>query len=111
MGIGRLVFRALNSVEVVLVAVLVAAVAFDPPEPVALAGIGVAAAVLAGQLVGVRPRLVRRSDAVLAAADAPPGGLVHRSRAHYAYAALELVKVAALLAAGAALALLPQCPV
>nr|WP_231947624.1 hypothetical protein [Jiangella sp. DSM 45060] len=65
LGIGRLVFRALNTIEAVL-----------------------------AQLVVVRPRLTRRSDAVLAGADPP------RSRVHYAYVALEGVKAVALLAGG-----------
>lgn len=103
LGIGRLVFRALNAVEIVLATVVVLAVAADPPGPVALAAIGVAVAVLTAQLLFVRPRLRRRSDAVLAAAAAPAGGMAERSTAHYAYAGLEVVKVVALLAAGAAL--------
>ncbi len=105
LGIGRLVFRALNAVEIVLAAVVVAAVAADPPGRLAVAAVGVAVAVLATQSLFVRPRLRRRSDAVLAAATAPPGGMVERSQAHYAYAGLEVVKVAALLTAGAALQL------
>jgi hypothetical protein len=40
------------------------------------------------------PRRSRRSDRVLAGEDVP------RSRAHYAYVGLELIKVAALLLAG-----------
>ena len=110
LGIGRLVFRALNTVEVALAVVLAGAVAFDPRHPGVLAALTVAAAALFTQLVGVRPRLARRSDAVLAAAQAPPGGLVHRSHAHYAYAVLELVKVGALLVAGVALLVLPHYP-
>ena len=45
----------------------------------------------------MRPGLTRRSDAVLAGSDAP------RSRAHYAYVGLEVVKVGALIVAGVAL--------
>jgi hypothetical protein len=45
-------------------------------------------------LIGVRPRLTRRSDQVLAGLDAP------RSRAHYAYVGFEVVKVVALVVAG-----------
>ena len=62
----------------------------SPRLPVA----GRTGAVLLVQLAVVRPRLSRRSDRVLAGEDAP------RSRAHYAYVGLELVKVAALLATG-----------
>jgi len=104
LGIGRLVFRALNAVEIVLAAFVVLAVAADPPGRLALAAVGVAVTVLAVQSLLVRPRLRRRSDAVLAAAEATtPGGMLDRSHAHYAYAGLEVVKVAALLTAGAAL--------
>jgi hypothetical protein len=48
------------------------------------------------QLVVVRPRLARRSDAVLAGADPP------RSRSHYVYIGLEGFKVLALMTAGIA---------
>lgn len=103
LGIGRLVFRALNTVEIVLAMLLVLIVAMGPPGPAALPALGVAISVLAIQSLLVRPRLRRRADAVLAAAAQPPGGMIERSQAHYAYAGLELVKVAALLAAGVAL--------
>lgn len=53
-----------------------------------------AVVLLAAQLLLVRPRLTRRSDVVLAGKDAP------RSRAHYAYVALEAAKVIALLMGG-----------
>lgn len=106
LGIGRLVSRALNAVEIVLAAVVVLTVAADPPGRLAPAAVGVAVSILAIQSLFVRPRLRRRSDAVLAAADAAtPGGMIERSHAHYVYAGLEVVKVAALLTAGAALQL------
>jgi hypothetical protein len=50
--------------------------------------------VLAVQIGAVRPRLTRRSDQVLAGLGAP------RSRGHYVYVGLELIKVLALAAAG-----------
>lgn len=103
LGIGRLVFRALNAVEVVLAAVVVLAVAISRPGPMALAGVCIAVAVLTLQILVIRPRLRRRSDAVLAAQTAPSGGIIARSRAHYAYTGLEVVKVAGLLTAGIAL--------
>jgi hypothetical protein len=46
------------------------------------------------QLGAVRPRLNRRSDAVLAGLDAP------RSRGHYVYIGLEAVKALALATGG-----------
>jgi len=98
LGIGRLVFRGLNTAEAILAAVLViaGALAAQPPPARLLAAGAVAIAVLFVQLAAVRPLLTRRSDRVLAGedADAP------RSHAHYAYVAFELIKVAALLATG-----------
>jgi hypothetical protein len=54
----------------------------------------VAVAVLLVQVLAVRPRLTRRSDAVLAGEDAP------RSHAHHLYVGCEVAKVAALLVTG-----------
>ena len=94
LGIGRLVFRALNTCELALAAAVVTCFAVKPPTT----GIGVAAGVavvaLLAQVLIVRPRLARRSDAVLAGHDAS------RSRAHLAYVGLEIPKVIALLIAG-----------
>lgn len=94
LGIGRLVFRVLNTVEVVFALVIGAIVVAGPTRAGVAVAIGVAVAALAVQLVAVRPALTRRSDRVLAGADGP------RSRAHYGYVALEAVKVVALIAAG-----------
>ncbi len=94
LGIGRLVFRALNAVEVGAVLVVVAVLVAGPRPGAVVAAGGVAAGTLVLQLVAVRPALTRRADAVLAGADAP------RSRAHLAYIALEAVKVVALIALG-----------
>lgn len=97
LAIGRVVFRALNGVEAVLAAALaVVLFAGDPGRTAGAAG-AVAIVTLLLQIVGVRPALTRRSDRVLAGEDGP------RSRAHLWYVALELVKVAALVTAGAAL--------
>ena len=94
LGIGRLVFRTLNGCELALAAVLACTFALDPPPLGAAVTAGVAVVTLLAQVLIVRPRLSRRSDAVLAGDDAP------RSRPHWAYVGLELVKVAALLIAG-----------
>ena len=92
LGIGRLVFRALNSAESFLaVGILMGLAVGHPPIGVIVASAVVFVALVA-QLLGVRPRLARRSDAVLAGQNAP------RSRAHYAYVGLEVVKVIALAA-------------
>jgi len=94
LGIGRLVFRALNTVEVAFALVILAIVAVGPTPVRVAAAFYVALAALAIQLIAVRPRLTRRSDQVLAGLDAP------RSRSHYAYVGLEAVKVVALLIVG-----------
>ena len=94
LGIGRLVFRALNSAEVFLAVGILIALALDRPPVSVIVASAIVFVALVAQLLGVRPRLARRSDAVLAGHDAP------RSRAHYAYVALEVVKVIALAAGG-----------
>lgn len=95
LGIGRLVFRALNAIEIVWAAT-VAIVMFlgtwggaTIPSAAVIAILG-----LAIQLVAIRPALTRRSDAVLAGFEGP------RSRVHYAYVALEVVKVVSLAVLG-----------
>jgi hypothetical protein len=94
LGIGRLVFRALNTTEVILAAGVLAALAVGSPPAGAVAALAAAAAILAAQLLAVRPSLARRSDAVLAGQEAP------RSHAHYAYLVMEAAKVIALLVGG-----------
>lgn len=91
LGIGRLVFRALNGIEIVFAAAIIVALVIDPPATGTMTALIVAIAALLVQLTVVRPRLTRRSNAVLAGHDAP------RSRGHYEYVVLEILKVAALL--------------
>lgn len=94
LGIGRLVFRALNSAELILAAAIAATFVSEPPTAPIVVTFAVAVAMLLAQLLAVRPGLSRRADQVLSGLDAP------RSRAHYAYVGLELVKVAALVPLG-----------
>jgi hypothetical protein len=94
LGIGRLVFRALNTVEVGFALVILAIVVAGPMPVRITVAYAVALVALALQLIAVRPRLTRRSDQVLAGLDAP------RSRAHYAYVGLEAVKAVAMVVAG-----------
>ena len=94
LGIGRLVFRALNVCEVVLAAAMSASFAVRPPGMAIGVAAGIAVVALLGQMLAVRPALARRSDATLAGAEGP------RSRAHWVYVGLELVKVIALLITG-----------
>jgi len=100
LGIGRLVFRALNAVEAVLACVVVVAVAVGDAPARVLGPTAGAVAVLLAQLAAVRPWLNRRSDRVLTGQD---GGEGPRSRAHLVYVALEVAKAAALIALGVCL--------
>jgi hypothetical protein len=94
LGIGRLVFRALNTAEVAFTLVIGAIVASRPPPVGVIGAFVLAFAMLALQLVVVRPRLNLRSDKVLAGQQGP------RSRAHYAYVGFEAIKAIALIVAG-----------
>lgn len=94
LGIGRLVFRALNTVEVGLALVIAAIVVAGPAPARIVAPFAVAIGALAVQVIAVRPALTRRSDQVLAGLEGP------RSKAHYVYVGFEAVKVVALIVAG-----------
>ena len=94
LGIGRLVFRALNGCELVLAAAIAVAFLVAPPAPGTVGAALTAGVALLVQLIAVRPALSRRSDAVLAGEQGP------RSHAHLWYVGLEVVKVAALVTAG-----------
>lgn len=96
LGIGRVVFRALNRVEVGALAVLAVAVALGEPSTPTVVLTALLAVLLAVQLLGLRPRLNVRSDRVLAGEDVP------RSREHLVYVACEVVKVGLLVATGSA---------
>ncbi|MHC1563444.1 hypothetical protein ACR9E3_31195 [Actinomycetospora sp. C-140] len=98
LGIGRLVFRALNVAEVVLLLAVVLGALLGA----LLGGVPGAAGVLIAvlvvllivQLAVVRPRLNRRSDRVLSGESGP------RSRLHLVYIGLEIVKAVALVVLG-----------
>ncbi|MBD9733803.1 hypothetical protein IGX29_18715 [Streptomyces sp. H28] len=94
LGIGRIVFRALNLAEAALAVVVVVAVATGGPDAGVIVPTAVAVAVLAAQLGVVRPLLNRRSDRVLA------GEQVPRSSAHLYYVALEVIKTLVLAVLG-----------
>lgn len=98
LGIGRLVFRALNSVEALLAAAaLAAALTGDAPGSV-LGPASALAALLAVQVGVVRRAMTRRTDRVIAGEELP------RSRGHLAYVGCEVAKVALLVALGVAAA-------
>lgn len=94
LGIGRLVFRALNTAEVLIAVGIAIALGLSNPRVGIVMIFAIAFGALIIQLAGVRPRLTRRSDAVLAGEDAP------RSHAHYVYVAFEVVKLVALMVGG-----------
>lgn len=97
LGIGRLVFRALNTAEVALATVVVIALAIGRPGTGAVLALGAAMVLLVLQLLAIRPALTRRSDTVLAGREGP------RSRAHLWYVGAEAAKVVALVVGGVAL--------
>ncbi|MCH9729439.1 MAG: hypothetical protein K0U84_07150 [Actinomycetia bacterium] len=99
LGIGRLVFRALNTIEGFLAVLIIVAALLGSLPLEANVAIAVAILALLAQLAAVRPILSRRSDAVLAG-PAAAEGTATRSHAHFAYVALELAKAVALVVAG-----------
>lgn len=99
LGIGRLVFKALNGVEIALLLVLGVSCYVARPEPPALILLVSVAVVLVIQVGVVRAPLSKRTDRVLA------GAIVPRSRMHWVYIALELAKVSLLIALAFTLAI------
>jgi hypothetical protein len=97
LAIGRIVFRALNIAEVFWAVVIAVCLIVTGASGAVLVLAAVTAVLLGVQLLVVRPRLNRRSARVLEGNSAP------RSRAHHAYIGLEVLKLAALVALGAAL--------
>jgi hypothetical protein len=94
LGIGRIVFRALNIAEAALAATaVIAALTSETPAPV-LAALAAAVVILLIQLAAIRPVLNKRSNRVLA------GETGNRSHAHLYYVAAEALKVAALVGTG-----------
>lgn len=95
LGIGRIVFRALNIAEIAFAIGIIVAVAVGSPPTSVVAFCAAAAVILAAQLVAVRPCLNRRSDRILAGEDVP------RSRMHLYYVGFEVAKVGCLIGLGA----------
>lgn len=98
LGIGRRVFRALNAVETVFAVAIIGVFAVHRPTTAVITAFAIAVAALAVQLIAVRPKLIQRSNAVLAVA--PGEEAQSRSQAHYYYVGFELIKVIALLTGG-----------
>ena len=94
LGIGRIVFQALNRVEIGLALVALAAIVIGRPTGTVAALTAAILVILAGQLVAIRPQLNRRTDRVLAGQHPP------RSTLHLYYVGLEAAKVLVLAALG-----------
>jgi hypothetical protein len=94
LGIGRIVFAALNKVELVLATVaVVSALYVRVPAHVAVA-LGLLGAVLLFQTLWLLPALDVRAVALLAGRPAPPNSL------HIIYIGLDIVKLLTLLLTG-----------
>lgn len=94
LGIGRLVFAALNSIEVVLLVTLTIVSVWPAVARVSrprMLWLGALWAVMLAKVVGIRPPLNARTDLVLAGAD--PG----QSPWHYFYIGLDLATLAILV--------------
>ncbi|GHH59210.1 hypothetical protein [Lentzea cavernae] len=91
LGIGRLVFRALNSAEIVLAAATAITFALVPRPTASIVLLVALAVTLAVQVAVLRPRLETRA-AMIIAGETPP-----KSRAHLVYIALEGAKVLVLI--------------
>src|SRR4029078_7359155 len=76
LGIGRLVFRALNIVELILAPTVMLGLPIDVPPPRVLVAATVTIGVLLIKVAILRPALARRSNRVLA------GEALSRARAH-----------------------------
>ncbi|HEY6746265.1 MAG TPA: hypothetical protein VI357_11175 [Mycobacteriales bacterium] len=95
LGIGRLIFRALNLVEIGLAVLLTIACLAARPSGPAWELLAAAWLLLAVQVLLLRPPLDRRAAAIVAGRTPP------RSRLHLAYIALEAAKIPLLVALGA----------
>ncbi|WP_129656838.1 hypothetical protein [Rothia halotolerans] len=93
LGIGRLVFGALNVAEAVLAVVVALGLLLDGTRSAGVLWLAAAVVLLAVQLLAVRPALRRRSARVLTGE-----GARSRSRAHWVYVGFEGVKVVCLVA-------------
>ncbi len=96
-GIGRLVFRALNACEAVLALGVAIALAVGPHRPITVVLLVLAAADLAGCVV-LRRVMDRR--VIGATASHAIGDEMPRNRLHFGYIGLEVIKAALLIALG-----------
>lgn len=91
LSIGRLLFRAVNTVEIVLAIALIIALLTNAPGVAGWTLLVVAAALLATQTLLLRPHLDRRAQQIITGHVPPP------SRLHLIYIGLECLKVPTLM--------------
>ncbi len=94
LGIGKVVFGALNRVEAVLAVALAAMIVVEMPSPVVSVLAVVAIAAFVVQVAVVRPWMRRRTNQALS------GQRTKRSRRHLVFVGFEVLKVIALCVAG-----------
>lgn len=97
LGIGRLVFKALNGAELVLAGGILLALAGDEVPGAAWAIYALLAALVLTQTAMLHLRMDKRA-ALIVAGDTPPP-----SRLHHLYIGLEVFKLALLVALGTTL--------
>jgi len=98
LGVGRLVFRALNAAELVLAAVFTVSIVGVAPGVLTTTLVAIVWLLLVVQVFGLRPALDRRVQVIV------DGGTPSRSRLHHWYVALEGIKLLALPTLGTLLA-------
>lgn len=94
LGIGRLVFAALNRVELVLAAAILIDLVRAPQRRSQILLFAIPALLLLAQTFWLLPTLDARAEVVIRNGPAPP------SQLHLVYVAMEVVKVVALLVTG-----------
>ena len=95
LGIGRIVFAALNKIEIALAFILFVSFIFARPESsFALASFGGVALLLILETVWLLPSLNARAAAVIGGTAAPA------SKTHFFYVAFEAIKLVLLFALG-----------
>ena len=98
LGIGKIVFQALNRIELVLAAIIIACLIFAGPQAANVYYIlGVVVLFLLTQTVWLLPRLNARVVAIIAGQNIPSSNL------HLVFVALEIGKMISLVYLGIAL--------
>ncbi|TKC12402.1 hypothetical protein FA048_01930 [Pedobacter polaris] len=98
LGIGRLVFAALNKMEwVLLLSMLVSLFPFKTTSTTSKISLSIAALIVLAQTLWLLPMLDARAELYIKGVQVPP------SNVHFYYVATEAIKITALLILGASL--------